>query len=288
MDFLRWTIGDVTITKIVEMEIKAGGLDALLPDATPEALKPISWLHPHFVDDEGHLLMSIHGLVVETPSKRIMVDTCIGNDKKDRILNWSNLQTGFMDDMHAAGFPPESIDIVLCTHLHVDHVGWNTRLVEGQWVPTFPNARYLMADSEFTHWRDQEEDDGSRQVFADSVQPVFEAGLVDLVAPDHKICKEVCLIPTHGHTPGHVSVVIRSKGEEAIITGDFIHHPCQLARVHWSSIADTDPDAAVITRRRVFENYAGKSALMIGTHFPYPTAGTIERDGDGFLLKTNN
>jgi glyoxylase-like metal-dependent hydrolase (beta-lactamase superfamily II) len=148
---MQWRIGDVTVTKIVELEV-TGGSRFILPEATRDAILPIAWLRPHFADDEGRLRMSIHTFAVETPTRRIIVDTCLGNDKQNRrIPAWNNLQGPFLADLAAAGYPRESIDTVLCTHLHVDHVGWNTMLVGGKWVPTFPRARYLMGRVEFEH-----------------------------------------------------------------------------------------------------------------------------------------
>jgi glyoxylase-like metal-dependent hydrolase (beta-lactamase superfamily II) len=281
---LKWRIGDVTVTKIVELEM-TGGSKFILPQATPEAVLPLAWMKPYFMSDDGRLKMSVHALVVEAPGRRIVVDTCIGNDKKRAIPNWTNLQLPFLADLAAAGFDRASIDTVMCTHLHVDHVGWNTMLVDGRWVPTFPNARYLMAESEFAHWQAQEDDSGQRDVFEDSVRPVFEAGLVDLVATDHVVCPEVRFVPTHGHTPGHVSVLIESRGERALITGDFIHHPCQLAHIDWSSSADFDAVAGIETRRRVFSDLEGTPTLVIGTHFAGATAGRIVRDGGAWRLE---
>jgi len=234
--------------------------------------------------------MSIHALVIETPDRRIVVDTCLGNDKEGRrIPGWNNLRGPFLADLAAAGFPRESIDTVLCTHLHVDHVGWNTMLVEGangtrSWVPTFPQARYLMGRVEFAHWREHRERADMAAVFADSVAPIHDAGLADLVETDHRVCDEVTLVPTLGHTPGHVSVRISSKGEEALITGDFMHHPCQIARPDWSSTADSDPAEARLTRERMLARLAGVPVLVIGTHFAGRTAGRVERDGDAFRL----
>jgi len=277
---LKWTIGDVTVTRILELEA-TGGSRFILPQATPEVIREIGWLAPHFADETGRLKMSVQALVVETPSKRIIVDTCIGNDKQRDIPTWSNLQTSFLGDLQAAGFPPESFDVVLCTHLHVDHVGWNTRLAEGRWLPTFPNARYLIGRAEFDYWKAEEDarEDHSRSPFHDSVAPVFEAGLVDLVETDHRVCDEVSLEPTLGHTPGHVSIRLRSKGQEALITGDFTHHPCQLAHPEWASSADYDAVASTATRKRMYGALAGAQTLVIGTHFSAPTAGRIVADG---------
>src|SRR5215813_4461447 len=261
-----WRIGDVRITRIVEIEA-TGGSRFILPDATPDPVQPHRWLHPHFMDDRGRLRMSVHALVIDTPRRRILVDTCIGNDKERSIPAWSRLQGPFLDDLGAAGCPAESIDVVLCTHLHVDHVGWNTTLVGGRWTPTFPRARYLIGHTELEYWGSRQEDDDHGRAYADSVQPVLDAGLVDLVGVDHRVCDEVDLIPTLGHTPGHVSVRIVSRGEEALITGDFLHHPCQIAHPEWASTADSDPEMGVRTRERMFAQLAGTPVLVIGTHF---------------------
>jgi glyoxylase-like metal-dependent hydrolase (beta-lactamase superfamily II) len=280
----KWQIGDVTVTKIVEIE-SVGGATWILPDATPEAVQEIDWLKPQFMDDAGNLKFSVHALVIDTPEQRIVVDTCVGNEKERMpFKDWHQLQTGFLEDFQTAGFAIDSVNHVLCTHLHVDHVGWNTILVDGKWVPTFPAARYLIARDEFEFWRDQQKEKLGRAVFDDSVAPVFEAGLVDLVDTDHQVCPEVDLVPTLGHTPGHVSVRIRSRGEQALITGDFVHHPCQMARVNWASSADQDSEEARATRHRVFAEYAGTPTLIIGTHFAGVTAGKIIRDGDAYRL----
>ena len=279
----RWRIGDVTVTKVVEIEA-TGGSRFILPEATPEFVQLHPWLQPHFADERGRLRMSVHALIVETPIRRIIVDTCIGNDKERGIPTWSRLQKPFVRDLETAGYPLDSIDTVLCTHLHVDHVGWNTMLVDGRWVPTFPGARYLMGRAEFAYWRSRQEEDDHRAAFVDSVQPVWDAGLVQLVDTDHRVCDEVSLVPTLGHTPGHVSVRIASGGEEALITGDFIHHPCQLARLDLPSSADHDPERAQRTRREVFTRLAGTETLLIGTHFATPTAGRVVRDGEAFRL----
>ena len=281
---MQWQIGDVRITKIVELEA-TGGSRFILPQATPEAVRPISWLIPHFADENGRLKMSIHALIVEAPGRRIIVDTCLGNDKKNRrIPTWNDRQGRFLEDLAAAGFACETIDTVLCTHLHVDHVGWNTRLVDGRWVATFPKARYLFGRVEFEHWKTQRERADMLPVFADSVQPIFEGGLADLVEWDHRICPEIRLTPSTGHTPGHASVLIRSNGKQAMITGDIAHHPCQMAHPEWSSTADYDPAAAEVTRLRIFGELAGEPTLMIGTHFAGPTAGRVVRDGSTFRL----
>ena len=278
----HWQIGDVRISKFVEKEATGSVQRFLLLDATPESCKDIEWLKPCFMTEKGELHSSVHAFVVETPSCRIIVDTCYGNDKQ-RENERSNMLSGpFLRDIESAGFPASGFDYVLCTHLHVDHVGWNTVLVDGKWNPTFKNARYLIAASEYEYWSQEREKQQFGDYMSDSVDPVFTAGLVDLIKTDHKLCEEVWLEPTHGHTPGHVSVRIASKGEQALITGDFIHHPCQMARPHWCTTADFDQNATEATRRRMLAQLATEPTIVIGTHFPGPTAGRVVRDGDAW------
>jgi glyoxylase-like metal-dependent hydrolase (beta-lactamase superfamily II) len=282
-----WQIGDVRITKIVERESTGSIHRFLLLDATPEACKEIAWLHPHFMTEQGELHISVHALVVETPRCRIIVDTCFGNDKKRTRPGFHMLSGPFLHDLDAAGFPVDGFDYVMCTHLHVDHVGWNTVLVDGTWEPTFKKARYLMATTEYAYWCQNRDEQQFGDYFGDSVKPVFDAGLVELVAANHRVCDEVWLEPTPGHSPGHVSVRIASRGEQALITGDFMHHPCQMARPHWCSTADYDQRAAEATRRRMLAQLADEPTLVIGTHFAGVTAGRVVRDGAVWCLNTD-
>jgi len=281
----NWQVGNVKITRVIEMQV-SGGSKFILPDATRDAVQKIDWLTPHFAEPDGRLIMSIHALIIEAGDRRIMVDTCLGNDKERGIPGWNMRHGPFLEDISAAGYPRESIDTVLCTHLHVDHVGWNTMWVDEKWVPTFPNARYLFGRTEWDHWS-QEQNSQARgeDIIGDSVQPIVDANLADLVDSDHKITDEIWLEPTPGHTPGHVSVRISSQGEDALITGDFMHHPCQMARPNWRSSADYDGEWAENTRNDLLEQYADQPVLVIGTHFASPTAGHILRDGDVYRFK---
>jgi len=279
-----WTIGSVRITSVAEIELPIPGA-AIVPDATPEALAAhAAWLAPHFVTDDGRLRLLIQALVVESRGRRIVVDTCVGNDKDRTLPPLHQLNTSFLDDLARAGFPRESIDTVVCTHLHVDHVGWNTMKVDGRWVPTFPNARYLVVRREWEHWS-KEDDRSQGDVLGDSVRPIVEAGLVDWVEPGHAVTGEVALEPTPGHTPGHSSVRIRSGGREAVITGDLMHHPVQCAHPEWGSSADVDPAEARRTRRTFLEAHAGSAVLVIGTHFAGPHAGRIARLGGAYRFE---
>ncbi|MGE3248842.1 MAG: MBL fold metallo-hydrolase [Hyphomonadaceae bacterium] len=283
---LTWQIGDVKITRLLEVElpIPYNEKRPFIAAATPEELRRMPWLYPHFVTAEGALKLSVHALLVESAGKRIIVDTCFGNDKPHALINRQPLQTRFIEEMAELGWPRELVDFVVCTHLHVDHVGWNTMKMGEAWVPTFPNARYLIGRAEYDHWR-AETHPSTQKVMGESVAPVFEAGLVDLVETDHKITDDVRLMPTLGHTPGHVSVVVESNGDKAIITGDLMHHPCQVTRPEWAPYADTDPDEARRTRRKFVSDCADEPVLVIGTHFAAPTAGRVRRDGDAFRFQ---
>lgn len=275
----RWAIGDVTVTSVVEVEGPAPG-KFLFAMGEPANVLRHEWLRPHFVDEKGFLLSRVQLLMIESEGKRIAVDTCIGNDKQRNIPNWHELKLPFVAWMSEAGFERDTVDTVVCTHLHVDHVGWNTMLVDGQWVPTFPNARYVFNRVEFEHWQAfGVQNDGD--VFGDSVKPIFDAGLADLVEPGHRITDEVWVEPTPGHTPGHQSVRILSAGREAVITGDLMHHPIQCAEPDWNSHFDTDPDQARSTRRAFLAGQADRDVLVIGTHFAAPTAGYFRTHEDG-------
>jgi len=255
----------------------------LFPSATPEGLDVHrAWLAPHFLDAEGRLLQSVHTFVVTSPDLTVLVDTCIGNDKdRGGRRPFHMLRTGFLDTLRAAGVAPEAVDVVICTHLHVDHVGWNTRLDDGRWVPTFPRARYLFARREWEHWT-SEDDDGTRRIMADSVAPVLDAGLAELVSMDHQVTDEIRLEPTPGHTPGHVSVRLASRGADAVITGDLMHHPVQIAEPTWQTSFDTDAVEAHKTRRAFCARYADRPVTVLGTHFHHPTAGRIVSHRDAW------
>jgi glyoxylase-like metal-dependent hydrolase (beta-lactamase superfamily II) len=278
---LSWQVGRVKITRIVEMDLPVPA-EMFLPQATPAALRKSPWLYPHFVsNDDAILKLSIHALLVEAPGLKLVVDTCIGNDRPRDITGGEPLSTPFLQQLGDAGWSREGVDAVVCTHLHVDHVGWNTMLEHGRWVPTFPKARYLIGRREYEFWN-AHDDEEQQAILSDSVKPIFDAGLADLVELDHVISPEIRLTPSTGHTPGHVCVMIESEGERAVITGDMTHHPCQLAHPDWTPRYDTDLKESALTRWRLFAEWADQPILVIGTHFPAPTAGRVVRDGAAF------
>ncbi|HEV3154026.1 MAG TPA: MBL fold metallo-hydrolase [Candidatus Baltobacteraceae bacterium] len=278
---LSWQVGNVKITRIVEMDLPVPA--TVIPQATPPELRKSPWLYPHFVsEDDTTLNLSVHALLIEAPGRRLVVDTCVGNDRPREITEGRPLATPFLQHLAQAGWSRDNVDAVVCTHLHVDHVGWNTMLENGKWTPTFPKARYLIARREYDFWRTYD-DEEQQTMLGDSIKPIVDAGLVQLVELDHVISPELRLMPSTGHTPGHVSVMIESKGERAAITGDMMHHPCQFAHPEWV-FGDTDSNAAVLTRSRLFAEWADHNVLVIGTHFPAPTAGYIVRDGAAFTF----
>ena len=284
----RWQIGKVRISQIVEIGPVPTSPKFFFKDPPEDLVARDPWLQPHFANDAGRLLLSIHCFVVESAGRRIVVDSCVGNDKKRQHPAWNQLQGPFLHQLTEAGFAPETIDTVLCTHLHVDHVGWNTRMVEGRWVPTFTNARYLFARTEWEHWDQQAKsreptgygDGEPDDVLADSVRPIIDAGLAELVATDHRLTDEVWLEPTPGHTPGHVSVRIRSEGQLAVITGDLMHHPIQCSEPDCIVNFDHDREVARTTRYKFLSCCARDKSLVLGTHFAHPTAGRVVPAGD--------
>jgi len=276
---LSWSIGEVRVTRIAE-SVSPIPPEGLFPEATAaDIARHESWLKPHFVDGSGNLLLSIHGLVVESGQRRILVDTCVG-EKPIPGFDGMGGDSAFLTHLEAAGFAPDSIDTVLCTHLHFDHVGWNTRREGDRWVPTFPNARYLFAREEYEHWQGDTEREFA-PTFDIAVRPILDAGLADLVETDHRLTDEVWLEATPGHTPGHVAVRIASGGAAALITGDLTHHPVQWAEVDWKMGADSDAAQAARTRRRLLDEHANGTLLVIGTHYAEPCSGRLVGDGEG-------
>ena len=275
---IHFKVGDINITRIIESEGLFIPLAEMIPDATTEAIEPYcNWMVPWALCPEtGQMVLPVQSYLIETPHHRIVVDTCVGNHKSNKFFKpWMNLQSmTWMNNLTAAGVSPSDIDFVLCSHLHFDHCGWNTCLVDGKWVPTFPNAKYLFGREEFAR---AEESGGS--VFEENLGPIMEAGLGIIVDSDHSIDDHVWLEPTFGHTAGHVAIHLASNGERAIVIGDIMHSPVQCEQPDWYSIADGDPDAARFTRRRILETHCESRTLIMTAHFPAPSVGRF-RVGD--------
>jgi glyoxylase-like metal-dependent hydrolase (beta-lactamase superfamily II) len=277
----EWKIGDVKVLRVVESEMSWDGT-FVIPNATAENLKKErDWLYPTFSDETGKVKMTIQALIIESLGKRIIVDTCIGNDKVRGNPEWNKLQLPFLDDLKKAGYPAESIDRVVCTHLHVDHVGWNTMRKNDKWVATFPNAKYLIGGTEWDFFS-RTEDPFLKDPVDDSVRPIMADGMAELVDAKYKVTDEVWLESTPGHTPGHFAVRISSKGQDAVITGDLMHHPIQCRYPEWDDNFDVDGPQAKKTRREFCERYADGKTTVIGTHFATPSAGKIVKKDDSF------
>ena len=287
------TIGDMTVSRIVEYEGPIFPPGFLFPDADDETLRAhADWLQPAFIDpDSGHLIMSFHSYVVRTPRHTILVDTCLGNHKHRPQRDFWHMRDGpYLADLAAMGIAPEDVDFVMCTHLHVDHVGWNTRLIDGRWVPTFPNARYLFGRRELEHWQSVAAAGSVESVnhgsYQDSVLPVVEAGQAVLVDDGHTLDDGIWVEDAPGHTPGNAMIRLKSAQGNAVLTGDTIQHPLQLARPDWSSAFCDDPVLSRESRTRLIEAAADTDTLVLTGHFPDPVAGRIvSATGGGFRFR---
>ena len=281
-------IGEFKLDRVVESEEPLVAPDGFFPESTPDVFAEYAeWLQPRYLDPvSGKLVICVQSYIVRTPRHTIVVDACVGNDKERAVFpQWHHQQSTYLADLAAAGVWVEEVDFVMCTHLHTDHVGWNTRLLDGRWVPTFPNARYIFARDEYRHCEEQMRRDASSghpQAFADSVLPVMEAGQAVLVDNDHEIDHGVWLEPATGHTPGNVVVNLRSGEDHAVLSGDVIHHPIQLVRPEWASRACEDRPLSRQTRCAFIERYADTNTLIAPAHFASPSLGYIVHQNDHF------
>lgn len=278
-----YDIGAATVTAVVEEQTDGLPPELLFPDADQDRVAACEWLRPHYADAAGLISMRVQAFVVQTAGRTILVDPCVGNDKVRFLPMWNQGSWPFLDRMVEAGFTPDAVDIVLHTHLHADHVGWDTRLVDGEWVPTFTGARHLYTQAELDYWPDHQFP--GEDVWGDSIQPIIDAGLADVVAEDADLGDGLRLEATPGHTPGQVSLWIESEGEVALVTGDFMHHPVQFAEPQWQELADADAEEARATRMRMIRNLADSGALVVGTHFPTRPAGHVVTDGDAWRFE---
>ena len=273
-------IGEVEVWRLLEMNGPFREATTLFPTAGPDVARIMEALAPGQIEaGTGRVILPIQGFLLKTPDHNVLVDACVGNHKTiPSFETWNMREDGrFLAALAAAGIGPDDVDYVFCTHLHVDHVGWNTRLENGRWVPTFRNARYLFPQADVGVFGAN-----PSPSYRESVLPVIEAGQAETVGPDHGIGDHITLLPTPGHTPGHVSVRIRSGGAEAVITGDALHTTPQIRFPDWHFCYDSDADEAVASRLRLLGTAAETGARVLGSHFLLPSIGRIRAEGDGF------
>ena len=282
---LKFNVGDLTVHRIVEQEAPYFPAFDLFPSLTPDLLAQHrdSLRKAGAIDDKDMLILCFQSYVVRTPHHTILIDSCIGNDKpRPGRPAWDKkTDDTYMRGLKATGLSVEDIDFVMCTHLHVDHVGWNTRMEGGRWVPTFPKARYIFGKTEYDYWAEQHAK-ADVPPFGDSVLPVVEAKRVDIVGNDFAIGDHVRILPTPGHTPGHVAFTFGKANDDAVFVGDIMHTPLQLQHPELSPKFDVDPAQAAVTRRNFLERYCETDTLCCTAHFPSPSTGKIRRKGNGF------
>ena len=281
-------IGTAVAARIEESYEPNFNAAKFFPDWDPAVVQEHGdWLAPgHFDPASGLLKLSVHSWLLSVGGKRILIDACVGNHKpRPARPMWHLLETKYLERLAAAGATPEDIDMVMCTHLHVDHVGWNTRLENGRWVPTFPNARYVFSREDYEHYlaidQDPEKAPANLGSFRDSVLPVVEAGLAQMVSGAVALDEHLAVEPAPGHTPGSIAIKFESRGERALFCGDILHHALQVYRPQWNSFACADAVNARASRRRVLEHCAG-GALLMPAHFGAPFACHIDAKGGGF------
>lgn len=284
----RLTIGEATVLRVEEMVDTSFTASGFFLNFDRAALEPhLGWLAPrYYIPERDALVFSMHAWVVRTGRHTVLIDTCIGNDKERMPrAHWHQMKSPFLDRLRAVGVAPEDVDYVMCTHLHADHVGWNTVLRDGRWVPTFPKARYLFARVEYEHWRDNPDPSPIRRnAFHDSVLPVVEAGRAQMIEDGHEVDGGFTVQLAPGHTPGNAAIRLASNGKEALFVGDSVHHPMQVYRVDWSTHVCTDPAAAAASRRRLLDRCAERGSLLLPAHFPAPHGAHVRGTGGGFEL----
>ncbi len=280
----RWSVGDIEVNAVVEDEYRGIPPEMFFPSGSAERVRAQQWLMPTYANAAGLVGLRVQAFLLRVAAQWVLVDPCVGNGKRRSFPPWNDLSSRWLEDLRASGCDPEAVDLVVHTHLHPDHVGWDTTFHRGSWMVTFPSARHVYVREEYDHWRMHPSGDADA-VFADSVEPVLASGLASFVAADAEIATGVRLIPTPGHTPGHASLEVTSGTHRAVITGDLVHHPAQLAYPGWEEIGDVDVDLARQTRRRFFERYADTDVLVLGTHFPAEPGGRIRRRGDAWYFE---
>ena len=290
-----YKLGDLEIHRAIESEVPIFDTFTFFPDATRDVVEANKdWLMPRYIDPKTiEIILCIQSYIIKTSHHTILVDTCVGNHKsRPARPSWHMQNAPFIEELANVGVHPEEVDFVLCTHLHVDHVGWNTKLVDGRWVPTFPNAKYIFSRNEYELWESRHEHGEAVPVplvYEDSVLPIVEAGQAIIVEDTHQIDDGMWLEPAPGHTPGHVMLNLKSREETALMSGDAIHHPIQLIRPEWSSRACEDPHMSAVSRTKMLERVADTNTLLCPAHFGSPTMGhVISHPNGGFRYRLIN
>jgi glyoxylase-like metal-dependent hydrolase (beta-lactamase superfamily II) len=282
-------IGDATVTRIEETYEPNFDAAKFFSDWRPEIVQEHrDWMLPnHFDPASGMIKLSVHSWLITVGGKRILIDGCVGNHKPRPLRTmWDMMNTPYLERLAAAGVKPEQVDIVMCTHLHMDHVGWNTRLENGRWVPTFPNAKYVFSRADYDHYLKLDSDPATGPVnqgsFRDSVIPIVEARLSQMVDGAHTVDEHLSLDPRPGHTPGTVAINLASRGQKALFCGDILHHAIQVYHPEWNSFACADQVNARKSRRQVLEDCAGSGALLMPAHFGAPFVCRVDHKGESF------
>ncbi len=286
-DTQRWTVGDTTVTAIVEAETVGIPVQLFYPDASADDLARVSWLAdlPGTATPDGTITFRVQAFVLERAGRTVLVDPCVGNGKQRSLPFWNDLSLPWLDRFAAAGFTPEQVDLVVHTHLHEDHLGWDTHTVEGEWVPTFLNARHVYVAEEL-EWASSDARRERDDPYADSIEPILRAGLAEVVSADADLGHGLRLWSTPGHTPGHVSLVVDSGDDGFIVSGDLLHHPFQLNDPSIAEVGDWDRTMAAQTRGEFFHHCARTGCVVGGTHFPIAPLGRIESTGPAWRFRT--
>ena len=285
-------VGNATITRVSELLLHDFQTTAIIPDWRPALSKRFDgWMIPTCLDEtRTHVVISTHAWLVQTPTLTLLVDTAVGNDKKRSIPPFDSLREPFLERLAEFGVSPESVDYVLHTHLHSDHIGWNTRLVGGRWEPTFPNATTILPQQELNRWAELVKKEGAESPKAapyfDSVVPVLEAGRVTKIGADGGPALDGFVFhPTPGHCSGHMSIGFSSGPDYCFFSGDVMHHPIQVEHPEWSSVFSEDHEGGRASRHWALNHAADTAALVFTPHFPASSAGRVSRTSRGFAWR---
>ncbi|MBB44125.1 MAG: MBL fold metallo-hydrolase [Rhodospirillaceae bacterium] len=281
-------VGNFKIDRVVDLERLSYPYGSMIPDADPKVLSKLAeemgsrLITPGTLD----LSLSFHSFLIRSHKYTILVDTCCGNGKnRPNRVDWHLRDGPFLNNLSARGVKPEDVDIVMCTHLHADHVGWNTIMDNGDWVPTFPNAQYLFAESEYDFWIKEQKNSSSPILlgsYEDSVLPIMQSGQGKLVDSNYQIETGLNFEPAYGHTPGSIILHVEEGGREAIVCGDVMHHPVQVRYPNWSSAFCEDPILSAKYRWDMLTRFSGTGAIILPAHFLSPFYGPIEKERNGF------